>query len=183
MRVMLMVLLFVMMAAGQNNWTGMNDTSAVAGLMTTETVRSKVFQGGQYEHHTIVVMFDDTSSAGYAGDSCVFAYGYELGIPVLDTGGTRDTAWSPIVYVDSISTLGIMMASQQDSTLTTTKARYWSDTTNVNGWAYTFSQIIPEGGAPLIRYVATGITGNSVAQPLVLRFQRSARLGSSVETK
>jgi hypothetical protein len=181
-------MIFVLLALaasiyGQNNWTGDRDTSDVKNLKGTATVRSRVFQGGQYEHHTIVVMFNDTSAAGYAGDSCVFAYGYELGVPVVNTSGNRDTAWSPIVYVDSISTLGVTTASQQDSTLGTTKIRSWSDTSNVSGWAYTFSQIIPEGGAPLIRYVATGITGNSILEPLRLRFQRSARLGNSVETK
>ena len=183
MRVMILILGVCAVLFGQNNWTGDRDTSDVAGLVSGATVRSKVFQGGQYEHHTIVVMFSDTSEAGFADDSCVFVYGYELGVPVLNTSGVRDTAWSPVVYVDSISTLGIMTASQQDSTLTTTKSRSWSDTTNVVGWAYTFSQIIPEGGLPLIRYVATGLTGNSIAEPLRLRFQRSARLGNSVETK
>jgi hypothetical protein len=168
---------------GQENWTGYKDTSAVTGLCSTGTVRSKVFELSKYEHTTVLVLFDDTSETGFASDSVAFVYGYELGIPVLSTAGLRDTAWSPIVYVDSVSVLGLMTASQQDSTLTTVKSRGWSDTTNVSGWGYTFSQIVPEGGAPLIRYVATGLAGNKGEADVALIFQNVRRLGTSNVTR
>lgn len=169
---------------GIENWNGARDTSLIVGLSTNNTVRSKVFPLSKYEHITLLVLYDDTTSAGFANDSAAFKYGYEIGVPVFDTGGAWDTAWCPVVYVDSVvyGEQGTVTANYADSTLTLTKNAGWSDTTQVSGYAYTMTQIVPEGGPPLVRVVMTGIADNCNT-PIKAVVQIVQRLGSSNRTR
>jgi hypothetical protein len=178
------VLCLVVVGFSQENWTGYRDTSAIHGFKADTTCRSKVFPLSVYEHTTVAVFFNDTTAAGFASDSAVFSYGYELGIPCLRTTGVVDTAWSPTVYVASLTAaaIGLTTSGTADSTLTTTRINAWADTTQVTGWAYTFTQIVPEGGAPLIRYVLTGGVGNCNTALRVM-VQNSRRLGMSTRTR
>jgi len=182
--ILTMVVIFSCALRAQENWNGFRDTSTIRGFKGDTLVYSKTFELSKHEHSTIIVLCNDTTSAGYANDSVAFLYGYQLGVPVLSRGaGARDTAWSPMVVVDSITALGQTSAWQQDSLLATRKRRGWADTSNVDGWAYTYSQIVPEGGAPLIRVFLRGLAKNKKAVSVAAVVQISRRLGNSNITR
>jgi hypothetical protein len=185
MKTVLMILFaFMMSVSGTENWNGARDTSLISGLKSDTTVRSKVFPLSKYEEVSLLVMFNDTTSAGYAEDSAAFRYGYEIGVPVFNSSNAWDTAWEPVVYVDSVvfGEQGTVTANYAGSDLALTKTVGWSDTTQVSGYAYTMTQVTPEGGPPLIRVVLTGIADNcNTAIKAVVQIVQ--RLGSSNRTR
>ncbi len=183
-RVLMSVLVCVGLVFGLENWNGWGDTSLVYGVSGTSTGRSKVYEHASYDDLSLYVFFNDTTSTGYAGDSSAFLYGVELGGLVLDTGGTVDTFWMPVLWVDSVNygSEGDMTAGYADQTLAVTKSQGWVDTLNVAGWAYTGSQVKPDGGPPFIRAVVKGTTDNC-GSALRVMVQFVQKLGSSVTTR
>jgi len=178
MRVFFLVLFVVSVAFGQiGNWGGYGDTSAVTGLRADSTKYSKVFQLSQFEDVACVLKCDDTSSSGFASDSLAIAYGYQLGYPVYDSGGSRDTLWWLLVTLDTVVTdsLGTKNTGSVDSDGALTDYLGQVDTTSVTGYACQASWYVPEW-APIIRYWATGLSGTSIGNDIVAIFDHKKRV-------
>lgn len=159
------------------NWNGLNDTSQVH-LFRSDSLRySKIFPLTMFENMAIVAKFDDTSATGYANDSVSFTYGYQVGYPVYDTGGTKDTAWTYMVTLDTVASanLGTVNIGFVDSTGTTAISQKDIDTLNVSGYATSIAQFSPPWGV-FIRYWAQGQTGNKKGSYIGLTFDQKRRL-------
>lgn len=162
------------------NWNGWLDTSAITTFNSTETAYTKAFDLGSYENTSIIVYVNDTTSTGFASDSINFAVGYSTGVPTLNSSGMADTAWSPLIYLDTLvsDSLGKVPGGYTDSDLNGYRNSGWIDTLNVTGWAYQCIPVVPIWD-PLIRYGVTGLTGNKVGEELSLLIQHNRRIGEA----
>lgn len=183
--VVLAVLVFLGSASGLDkrtfttktqNWNGYGDTSGVTDFDTDSLKYSKWYDLGRFEDIGCALKVDDSGSAGFGSDSIVIAWGYQLGIPIYDSAGTKDTlAWIR-VELDSMLTdsLGKMKGASVDSAGNLVRFMQDVDTASVSGWAVQWSWFVPEW-APLIRYYAQGGTGNNKSEALELVFDHKRR--------
>ena len=180
-RFLLLVLFLCGMSFGSRNWNGWLDTAEIVDFNGTDLLYSKAFDLSSYENTRVLLKVDDTASAGFASDSVNFGFGYQVGMETVDTGGTRDTAWGPIVWKDTLhdSTMGTVPVGWEDSTGIITLAGRYFDTLSVAGYATYQNSIVPPW-SPLIRYAFQGIAGNSAVTPIKLIVQNGRRIGITI---
>jgi hypothetical protein len=174
---MAVVLLAAVLAAQTLNWNGYGDTSQVH-LFRSDSLRySKVFPLSMYENMAVVTKFDDTASAGFASDSCVFTYGYQVGYPVYNSSGTYDTAWYSKIRLESITSanIGKVNDGTTDSLGQIALSPGSIDTSSVSGYAISIAQYAPPWGV-FLRYYAQGAAGNSKGTYVKLIFDHKRRL-------
>lgn len=160
-RVLLIVALLVGSVSAQKNWNGYGDTLVVHGFNGTETAYTAAKNLTDYEDIAVVAMANDTGSAGFASDSISFSYGYQLGYPVWNSSGVRDTLWDP-----SAGTL-----------LDTLTSPTTCDTSMVSGFAAQVNTWTCPW-APVIRFFVIGLGANNKGEPLLCRLALLRRLGS-----
>jgi hypothetical protein len=186
-RMLLMVVVVVCGVMGQENWNGFNDTASIVGWDSLEVRYSKAFTLTRYEDIAVVVKVNDTSSAGFAGDSVSGVYGYQLGYPVLNSLGKRDTLWWPkdtgiiLDTFDLTDSAGVAKGkgvSGADGSVTDYLGGI--DTSEISGYATQASWFIPKW-APAIRFFVYGLAGNrTVGNKIVWIFDVKRRLRTVV---
>ena len=82
----------VVLSFGQDNYSGYGDTVAVSDFNADSVGITRAFELSKFESMLFYVMADDTSSAGYDGDSIHFHWGIELLDVVKNSSGVKDTA-------------------------------------------------------------------------------------------
>jgi hypothetical protein len=186
MKKIICVLALVAVANAQQifNWNGINDTAIISDLVADSTRYTKAFQLDRWEDPAVLVKIDDTSSAGYSGDSVLVKYGYQLGYPTRDSAGSRDTLWWYRVVLDSLdaSAYGTLTDAVADSSGTLVINKTLSDTSDIAGYACQLIEYTPRRPAPLVRYWLEGLTGTS-HDSLVVEVQHIQRLYQSSGTK
>lgn len=177
MRTAFFVVLFAAMACFGKNWTPYTDSCQILYFGADSVKHSKAYDLSEYENTRLTIMVDDTSSAGFSGDSINFRVGYSLGVEVLDSGGSRDTIWSADIWVDSLATanLGATTAGYQDVGAGSYTKATWIDTLSIAGYAVWHDIIVPDW-APFIRFSFEGLTGNYTGGHLDLVILPSRRL-------
>jgi len=176
----------------QTNWTGYLDTVAVSGLYGTETVYGRALVLTDYEDMEIAMKVDDTTSSGFAGDSCKFHWGYQTGACILNSSGVKDTVWQTedMVVLDTCLTdsFGLAVKGYQEMDGTIHKTLRAVDTTSITGWAVQKRWVVPMWDI-IIRPWAQGLAvttteiGNveTAAKALKLQFDFLRRVGTRVE--
>lgn len=164
------------------NYNGfLSDTSKITDFRADSLKYSKTFLLSQYENTRIRVVFNDSSSAGYASDSVKFYYFVQFGSPILNASGKLDTAWNnnPII-IDTVDMLTAGNFVQQYSSLlndgTFTEAMKVIDTVYTTGYA-TNSHCFPLFWDVFCRVGVKGLTGNNKDSFIKLRIDRVARVG------
>lgn len=156
--------------------TDLNDTITDFGADSVKT--TKAFPLSRYEDAAVIVLVDDSSSAGFASDSLAAVLRYQLGYLTLDSAGLIDTTWQPSrPRLDTLLAANLGSVDDDayvDSTGALFRATTGFDTTNVPGYAVYSRWFLPEW-APFIRYIISGETGNETT-PLQLIIQHSQRL-------
>jgi len=183
-RFLVLLVLIVGVVVGQENWNGFSDTARINGFDSLEIKRSKAFTLTRYEDIALVVKCDDTSEAGFKSDSVAAAYGYQLGYPVINSSGARDTAWWPgdtgivLDTLDVTDSAGTCSNGYSSANGDVTDYLGNVDTTNVSGYAVQVSWFIPKW-APIIRFFVVGNAGNrTVGNKIVWIFDVKRRLRS-----
>ena len=181
-RISLLLLILVSFCfSGEDlNWNGWEDTVAISSTLAVGTTYyTKAFALSRYDNIKLMVKCNDTTNAGFAGDSVNFGYGFQTGVETENSSGLRDTAWMEedrfdidTMVVDSFG-VGSKGYVGADGTLN----RFWnnaSDTSSVTGFAIQRRQFSPEWDV-LIRFYILPITGNLTGSPLNLIFQVDQR--------
>lgn len=186
-RLLTFVLLLAALSMGQENWNGFNDTCRIDGWNGTELAFSKAFNLTRYEDIAVVVKCNDTSQAGFAGDSLHARYGYQLGYVLKNASGLRDTIyWPP----DSGIILDTVDLTDTDSSWdhrtgftgadgSVTDYLGQVDTSSVTGYATQVSWFVPKW-AVSIRFFVHGLGKNRGTTPNVWIFDVKRRLRSVV---
>lgn len=179
-RALLAVLMLASLVVGQNyNVTPVDTTTydkTITNLSVDSIAHTKAFYNGRYEDMAVVVLVDDTTSAGFSGDSVQFILAYQLGYLTVDSAYDLDTTWQlDTVMIDTVSSdnFGAGFMGSIDSTGALNKSMDAVDTTNVDGWACYSKWFLPEW-SPYIRYVVKGIADNT-ASNLKLVVQHTQR--------
>lgn len=176
--------LFVLLAlcataanAQVKNWMGYLDTT-ILWVAGTDTIRySKVYKATEGAASAVVVMANDTASAGFASDSTRLVYGYQVGCPVINGSGLIDTAWGMLDTLDTLcaSGYGTNVGGGRYDIATDLITETWgkADTSMVTGYAYQIRPVRPYNWAPLYRVWINGITGTATtANKVVVGLQR-----------
>lgn len=185
-RFMFCFLLLVGCVFSAENWNGWRDTSAVIDTLEADTIKySKAFSLTDGEDVRVVLLHDDTSSAGFSSDSMKVQWGYQTGCPVLDSGGSIDTIWDDFIVIDTLDddSLGKARSVYGSVTYSGTLTREWkkrSDTLSVSGYAIQNRWFVPEWNV-LIRYFVKGLTGNNAGCSNEFRFMHCQREGAKVK--
>jgi hypothetical protein len=171
MRFLAIVLLLAGFSFGAENWSGAFDTTWIRDTLGNgEVSYGAADELSDGENARVVVLVNDTSSAGFASDSVNVRWGFQTGMIVFNASGSRDTAWDERVVVDTLVTASFGSSSVavhgSDGIIT----RTWSkraDTTYVSGFAYQSRLVVPEWDV-VVRLWFEGITGNKQGKPLRL---------------
>jgi len=130
-------------------------------------------------------MADDTSEVGYASDSILFKWGFQIGNIVKNSSAAFDTTWGEKVLVDTfdIGTAGNLVEQELkiDTLLgVTAQLRDFIDTTYVTGFAVQDRYIPSPNWGPIFRFYYAGLTGNITGSYVKLVFGQSRRTYSNV---
>lgn len=184
MKKALFVLILAVVAFGQSagNWNGWGDTAVVTNFHSDTIIHTKKFPLSSMENSRIDVFANDTSDAGFLGDSVAFRWGYQVGHPSWTTTNSNSVVmvWSSPVCLDTFD-----MQDSSDFTIDTlydvgdgtySATRNVIDTTRVTSWALQSRNFSPEWDVS-IRFWAQGIGGNRIAANKIrLVFQSVRRL-------
>ncbi len=176
----LLVALFASLSFSQvnSNWRGYGDTAQIAGFQGTGTVTSKAFNFTLGEQAKLIAMANDSASAGFASDAVKFFWGFQIGDIVINSSGKADTTWQGKTTVDTfdVTTAGNMVVPINvmgaDGTYNT--GLKFIDTLNVTGYAVQSRNVAADWGN-LIRFWATGLSGNQPTTYVLLRFEMNRR--------
>lgn len=185
-KTLFVVLLFVFAVlagpntSGPSNWRGYLDTAGISSILTAGTVRytaPMVLSDG--EDVRILCKVRDTVTAGFATDSLVFAWGYQVGSITLDSAGKRDTVWQATdrIVVDTVDVDSMGKGTIGTTAAAGTVTQTWnraSDTLSVSGYAIQSRWVVPPWGT-LIRFWANGLTGQRQGKAVVLIFEKHQR--------
>lgn len=163
------------------NYWGWGDTSQIAEFAADSLKYSRTFTLGDPDGLRLIVMCDDTASAGFASDSVAFYFGYQTGCPMLDSSGSVDTLWDVPIILDTIEidSFGVYKSGTSSAAGVPTIAKNNVDTLQIDGFAVKSMRFQPYYDV-LIRYYFKGLTGNSVGYPVYLRIQHIKRIGAPV---
>lgn len=182
------ILLFLIsiVNAEDYNYNGFLTDTAVIGTFRADSLKySKPFLLSAYENNRVRVVFNDTTHAGFTGDSVKFYYFVQVGSPILNSSNKLDTAWNnnPVI-VDTVDMLTAGNFTRKYSKLlddgTFADSMKVIDTTSVTGFA-TNSHSISIPWDVFFRVGVKGLTGNKVGQFIKLRIDRLARSGVKVK--
>jgi hypothetical protein len=170
--IVLMVLAAVtcLFAQADENYNGYRDTARVT-LFKADSLRySKVFPLSTWENCRFSLFLNDTSNAGFSGDSIKCFWGIQLGMPCINGSGSLDTAWDlQLITLDTFDILtGANMVrpyTAMDSTGAYVEKMKRIDTLDVTGFAYQ-SRVFSPGWNVYFRFWAKGLTGNKVGATL-----------------
>lgn len=118
MRAFLVLLVAACAALGNlsENYTGYGDVAhldTVDAFNADSLAYTKAFKLSAYEDVRIDILVDDTTNAGFDGDSCHFEWGIQTGHLVKNASGTVDTLWNPVhVVVDTVNTVSWTVGPQ-----------------------------------------------------------------------
>jgi len=186
MKSILLVLLIAGIVAAQFNYSGYRDTVAVTAFNADSSGVTRAFELSQFENLRVHAMANDTSSAGYDGDSIQFQWGIQLGDIVINSSAKRDTTWLEKILVDTfdIMTAGNLVAPVKttDSLGFVGQARLFIDTSNVTGYAIQSRAVVPYW-APIFRFWYAGIGDNITGSYVRLIFGQTRRQYSVVHNQ
>ncbi len=165
------------------NVTTVWDTAVITDFKADSIKSTKAFQVGRYEDPAVIVLVDDTSSAGFASDSIGVLVGFIGGYLTFDSSYAIDTTWrQDSVTIDTVLTanLGAGSMGTTDVSGTVTATDGGVDTSNVTGWAV-WSQYYTPPWYPLLKYFVKGVGDNETGSNLKLIIQHSQREHSNVQ--
>ena len=177
---------FATFATNNDNWNWLLDIGEIEDTLTNGvTGYTEAFNLSNGEDTRVLLMVDDTSSAGFASDSVNIVWGYQTGSMVINTSNVVDTLWDDHITIDTCVTdsfgVSVHGSVASDGSLT----REWnqrSDTSSVTGYAVQSRWFIPEWDM-VIRFWSTGVTGNNGDSELLLRIAYKQRLWSNVKVR
>lgn len=160
--------------SGPLNYTGFGDTTQIHSFKADSLKYSGVFRLSAFENISFQVLVNDTSRAGFQGDSVNFFYFLERGLLTINKLGKPDTIWSPVpIIIDSVNMLVAGNFARSFSVVGTdgnyTEVLKELDTTSVTGYAVN-ERVITPAWAVLGRVGFKGLTGNKTGRFLDLRF-------------
>jgi hypothetical protein len=167
--VLLLVVMAIMASASEPaNYSGFGDTATIVNFRADSLKRSRAFQWSSWEQKDIAILFNDTATAGFIGDSVAFYYWIEVGRPIAKRGGTLDTVWRACMVIDTIKMTAANAADSARFTISIPQMQVdgsyyerfgYIDTVNVSSWAYNSHNVVGDWGT-LMRVGFKGITGN-----------------------
>lgn len=149
---------------GNNRTLGYKDTVRVPTFKADSFRVTAAWPLSMFEHCRFVVAAADTDTAGFAGDSISFRWGYQSGTIMLNASGLRDTTWDGNRVVvdtftrDSTACVPVYVGLGGLTTYTRTLKRI--DTLNVTGYAVQSRVIQPEWDV-VVRLWFQGLTANN----------------------
>jgi len=169
-----------------SNYTGWSDTCSFQSFKKDSLAYGPAFPSSAAENKVLMFMANDSTNAGFSGDSVKVAVGYQRGYIVMNSSGKIDTSWRGIVIADTFDCLTAAnfliptaFTTQDSSTFYENMATGKIDTSYVTGFAVLSVPIIPIW-SPIIRPVVKGLTGNKVGQYLKFWFLLQQRAYSTV---
>lgn len=181
-RVVVIVVMALMGVVGgatthTTNWNGWGDTSTVWVDSVGTTVYTGSYSLTDGEDCRVLLLVDDTSSAGFADDSIQVQWGYQTWSWCLNSSGVVDTCFDVPVVLDTAKndSLGKMETGSVAANGDLTRTLGQLDTTYCAGFAVQSRWFVPEWDTR-VRFWATGLTGNNASGAGVkARFQFTRR--------
>ena len=179
MKILLLVSLLFSASFAQINFAGFKDT-AVVRFSGTATGVTKAMNLTEYENMRFSAMANDTSAAGFVGDSIKFRWGIQLGDVVLNSSNRADTTWQDKIVLDTFDILTTTNMTITESIIAAdgsiARPTKFIDTINVTGFAVQNAEVLPPW-APVFRFWYAGITNNKNIKCV---FSMSRRIASYV---
>jgi hypothetical protein len=160
-----------------NNWSGTDTANTVSLYAKYDTIKySKAFRLSELEDVRVILKANDTSVAGFGGDSIGIRWGYQTLCPCLNASNVLDTCPDQLIVLDSLdvaamtfgSALGIQGAAGEIARRT-----HIADTVMCAGYATQSKWMVPEWDV-YVRFWVKGIGANkkTVAVPCKIDVQR-----------
>jgi hypothetical protein len=102
---MVLLVAFVSLSFGQENWNGWVDTAKVLGLFKDTTIYTGWFKLSQFGTVRHTVYLDDTSAAGFASDSVAAEWGIQTGHASFLTGAKKKMEHGRKMVIDTFNML------------------------------------------------------------------------------